>query len=354
MKNQKEFIRFGKPSKEVISQKLNFFENNDSMLSIGSEMNKLYSCQPKRDRCKNCDSLLGGASFTKLYVEYTICAECEHLNGLNQDTDLFCSKVYTDNKGSDYSKVYNSVSVDAYKKRVDDIYKPKALFLRDALEYHNIQPGDLTYADIGAGSGYFVSAMKDIGLVNSSGYEVSEQQVSFGNTMIGKSVLKKIDLIDTINLIKSIDADVISMIGVLEHVQQPREILKALQENGNIKYFYISVPLFSLSVFFEMIFPNVMNRQLSGAHTHLYTKKSLEYMANEFGLTRVASWWFGTDMVDLYRSALVSLPHHGYDENIMSLWSDKFEHVIDSLQLELDEKNLSSEVHMLFSLDERE
>ncbi len=349
--SKEEFIRFGKTSKEIILHKQEFFENNNEMLSIGKDMNRLYSDQPKRNECKNCNYSLGQIDFTKLYVNYSICAQCGHLNGRNQDTNLFCSKVYTDNKGSSYSKVYNSKNSDAYKRRTHDIYIPKALFLSDALDHIGIIPKELSYADIGAGSGYFVSAMRDIGLISSIGYEVSEEQVSFGNTMIGEAVLSQIDIDDTIKLVKLIDVDVVSLIGVLEHVQHPREMLKALKENQNIKFLYISVPLFSLSVFFEMIFPNVMNRQLSGAHTHLYTEESLEYMANEFGFNRVASWWFGTDMVDLHRSMLVSLSERGYDKGVSSLWSDKFEAIIDSLQLELDRKNMSSEVHMLFDLD---
>ena len=40
-----------------------------------------------------------------------------------------------------------------------------------------------------------------------------------------------------------------------------------------------------------------------------------------------------------------------YESNIVALREDKFGSVIDSLQLELDNKHMSSEVHMLFSLE---
>ena len=76
-------------------------------------------------------------------------------------------------------------------------------------------------------------------------------------------------------------------------------------------------------------------------------------MANEFNLTRIASWWFGTDMMDLYRSFSVSLSKENYGSNIISLWEEKFGSVIDSLQLELDSKHMSSEVHMLYKFKGR-
>lgn len=248
--NKKEFTKFGKSSKEMLLHKEGFFQQNDEMLSIGSSMNKLYSTQPERLHCKNCNYKLGKADFKKLYVNYSICEKCGHLNGKNEDTDFFCSRVYTDNKGTDYSKVYNSQNREIYEKRTLDIYTPKAKFLKDAFLDNNIKSDYLKYADIGAGSGYFVSAMKNEGINNINGYEVSEQQVSLGNSMIGEDLLIQMDIDDTAKLIESIDADVISMIGVLEHVQHPRAVLKALAANKNIKFFYISVPLFSMSVFF--------------------------------------------------------------------------------------------------------
>ena len=64
----------------------------------------------------------------------------------------------------------------------------------DALANINIDPKELKYADIGAGSGYFVSALRGVGLINSVGYEVSKSQVSFGNLMIGQPLLNKIDI----------------------------------------------------------------------------------------------------------------------------------------------------------------
>ena len=88
------------------------------------------------------------------------------------------------------------------------------------------------------------------------------------------------------------------MIGVLEHLQEPREVLHAICSNPTIRYIYISVPMFSLSVYLKAVSPEVFHRQLGAGHTHLYTDSSLDWMCKEFGLERVGGWWFGTDIVD--------------------------------------------------------
>ena len=80
-------------------------------------------------------------------------------------------------------------------------------------------------------------------------------------------------------------------------------------------------------------------------------ESSLKYMAKEFNLDIVASWWFGTDMVDLYRSISVLLEKSDNTKKVTSIWSNLFSPVIDSLQLDLDKKHMSSEVHMLFKVN---
>jgi len=350
MSNNKS-VKYGKSSQSMISLKENFFKNNDEILEKMRGINKYYSQQPDRFNCKNCNQSLGVVSFRKQYVDYTLCENCGHLNGMYDDTESFCKKLYTDSKGADYAETYNSRLAKEFNQRVKDIYVPKAKFLCDSLVDFGHVLNELKYADFGAGSGYFVSALKFNGLNNVIGFEPSESQVSLGKKMIGEDLLELTSLKDTVNKIKTIDVDVISMIGVLEHVQNPREIISAISKNKKIKYLYISVPLFSISVYFEMVFPKVINRHLSGAHTHLYTEESLKYMAKEFNLDIVASWWFGTDMVDLFRSVTVCLDKDNDTSKMKPKWMELFTPVIDELQLKLDEKHMSSEVHMIFKVN---
>ena len=138
------------------------------------------------------------------------------------------------------------------------------------------------------------------------------------------------------------------MIGVLEHLQDPISILKTIKENKFIKYIYLSVPIFGPSVFFEILSPNTFHRQLSRDHTHLYTNESLEWLCKNTGFDRVSEWWFGQDMMDLYRHILV----HAKKNNELSvkasdLFKSMLSPIIDSLQLTIDKQKLSNEIHLL-------
>ncbi len=340
-------IRYSKSSGPLLKLKRSYFEDNEHLLQGSLRICQIYVEQPRRARCKNCDGPLGETSFTKQGVEYVICERCGHLNGGHEDTDAFCKAVYTEDGGANYARTYAAEDAKAYRERVHDIYVPKAEFLCASLREEGLAPEDLSYADLGAGSGYFVAALRKQGLSKVTGYEVSESQARLANAMVEGSPVRRHVHEDTVDIARSVEAEVVSMIGVLEHVQRPRQVLAALRNNSRLKYVYISVPLFSPCVFFEMVFPTVMNRQLTAGHTHLYTESSLDWMCHEFDFERTAEWWFGTDMVDLYRSIAVRLSQVEETSGMIGEWTEMFVPVIDSLQVEFDKKHLSSEVHMV-------
>lgn len=345
-------LKYGKSAGALLSQKADFFSDNDRLQAELSRIGEIYKQQPLRKTCKCCDAPLAGASFTKQGVAYTICERCGHLSGQHEDTDAFCAAVYTEAGGADYAKTYTSQDRDAYHARVDGIYSPKADFLGDALKEEGETPQNLRFADFGAGSGYFVSAMRGAGWENAVGYEVSSVQTNLANQMIAPGAVIQHELDDTIALAGSIEADVVSMIGVLEHVQHPREILAALKANPAVRYFYISVPLLSSSVVIEAVFPKVFQRQLSAGHTHLFTEQSIEWICQEFGMERQAEWWFGTDIVDLFRSVVVELERSDETSALSPMWRETMIPLIDDMQLPLDRRKLSSEVHMLLKFND--
>lgn len=340
-------IRFGKPSAPLLRHKQSFFEDNDQKRAELGEVARVYAAQPPRTRCKNCEAPLGEPVFNKLGVDYVLCGRCGHLNGAREDTEAFCNSVYTEEQGREYAKNYQSQDLEQYQRRLDDIYLPKARFLAEALIEAGETPEELSYADMGAGSGYFVGALKKNGMKSARGFEVSTSQVDLANAMLGDGALICHGLGETSRLIAELDADVISFIGVLEHLRDPRSALAAVAENPCIRYMFFSLPLFSACVFFEMVFPGVMPRHLAGGHTHLYTESSIDHFCSEFGFMRLAEWWFGADMVDLYRSVMVSLLKNPGTSNAADAWVKEFAGVIDDMQLAMDAKRLSSEVHML-------
>lgn len=347
----KKTIRYGKSSEALLNLKSSFFNENDRHVKKQTDIASIYLNQDLRKSCKNCDSSLNISSdsdFVKSKIKYFICDTCSHLNGAHEDSIEFCKELYTEDDGKKYSENYDSKSVDNYNYRTSSIYLPKAEFLYSTLLSNGLNPNQLKYLDFGSGAGYFVNALKKIGLKNVKGTEVSKTQVDLGNFMIGENLLDVHQLNETNQLIRDTKHNVVSLIGVLEHVRGPRELLKEIKNNSNIEFLYISVPTFSFTVFLEMLSPDFFHRHLSSAHTHLYTEDSIKHLANEFDLEIIGEWWFGADAVDLFRHLSLNLEKEKSSRKVKNYFSDNFKPIIDSLQLQLDKKKFGSEVHVLF------
>lgn len=342
-----EVQKYGKSSAEVIAQKNSFFEENAKHLAVEKKIAKVYAEQPLRTRCKNCDAILpDGFDFIEVDTEYIFCDVCGHLNGRHEDSDAFCDYVYNGDAGESYGLNYSVADRKSYQRRIKTIYLPKAKFLLDVLTEDAQEVKKLRYMDFGAGSGYLVSALKMLN-VDVKGLEISASQVDFANSMMQEELLEAFSPQETQNKIENTRREVFSMIGVLEHLQEPRAALQAIRENKAIKYIYISVPLFSFSVFFEKLSPEIFSRQLSGGHNHLYTEESLHYMFHEFDFEVVGEWWFGSDMMDVFRHVEVMMQKSSSSDKVRAVWQKSFGKVIDEMQLVLDERHLSSEVHMV-------
>jgi 2-polyprenyl-3-methyl-5-hydroxy-6-metoxy-1,4-benzoquinol methylase len=269
---------------------------------------------------------------------------------LHDDSSEFCKVIYEDEYGEEeYGENYLSSDYSEYSFRTSSIYTPKAEFLYSSLLKNGTNPNNLSYIDIGAGSGYFVNALNKIGIENLCGFEISKSQVDFGNKIMGKDLLTSHSLEGTNEIINNSKDNVMSLIGVLEHVQKPRELLECFKKNNNLEYLFFSVPTFSLSSYLEIINPEVFHRQLQGGHTHLYTKESIHYLQNEFSLKLVSEWWFGTDIVDLFRHIKIKLENSHVSEKTNKFFDETFISYLDSMQLEVDKKFGSSEAHILLS-----
>lgn len=340
-------IKFSKSSAHLISLK-DYLGANDSVQKDILAIAALYASQPPRKNCKICDKSLAQAKakFTKLNVEYGFCPSCGHLNGLPDDTDDFVHKVYIADGGESYGADYKSANHDAYWKRVESVYRPKADFFFEVLKANGTDPIQSKFLDLGAGSGHFLAALQKAGATKRQGLEVAESQVRYGNSVIGDGALLHCPMDQIETRIRESKANVASMIGVLEHLQKPRQVLKAICENPNIEWILVSVPTFSVAVFTETVFPRVLSRHLAWGHTHLFTDGSIDHMCEEFQLKRMGEWWFGLDMLDLFRSVSVELEKSHASPEFEQLWGKTFGPLVDELQSVIDRKKLCSEVHL--------
>lgn len=278
--------------------------------------------------------------FSSHGITYAMCPVCQHINGVYDDTLQFSETIYSGqtSSGRTYAQNYSESDQIEYIHRKELIYIPKVQFISEILTE---KPRIL---EIGAGSGYFCAAADDLGY-DIQGLEISEEQVKFVNDMSKKKLVHHAAEDEIADYIENTDRTMLAAIGVLEHIYNMQEVLTAITKNKHIKYFYFSVPLFSLSVFFEMMFQDGFNRQLGGSHTHLFTMESIDYMNRKFGFEVEGQWIFGTDIADLYRFMRLRLQKENPD--MLQYFEKHFADCLDTMQRAVDEAGFASEVHIV-------
>jgi SAM-dependent methyltransferase len=334
--------KYSKPSKFYLGTKKDFFTDNAALLSKALEQNNLYGKQPQRGECKIClFNLPTAVDFSSHGICYKFCEKCSHLNGTHEDTKNFVDKLYISDDGSDYSSAYID---DGFVRRAMDIYIPKVDFLSESLGR-----ADYTMLDVGCGSGYFVHSALHRG-IGTKGLDVSKSMVDFGNSQIshnlGKTPLSYVDETGFYDAIVNSTEDVISAIGVIEHLREPHRFFNAFQKSS-AEYLYYSVPMFSNTVYFEVMRQDVFPRQLSGGHTHLFVEESIKKMNSIIGVSPVAEWRFGTDVMDLYRMMMNHFNQIDVSDKFIQLFEEGFNENIDSLQSVFDESHFCSEIHLV-------
>ena len=332
----KKYISFSKSSDDIKKIKKIFFTNNNKFLSLVKYYNKIYNSQPLRRKCKNCEKDIGKILFSSHKVKYLFCKNCHHLNGRHQDTDYFLKKLYAKNEPkSNYGFTYYK----NYNLKVKNIYEPKVHFLKKVIKKK------FSIIDFGSGTGLFLKACENLSIYG-KGIETNRDFVNFSNLILKKNKTSLVNLNNSYDYIKYTDADCVSLINVLEHVQKPNKVFENFKIS-KAKYLFINVPLFSFTTFIENAFAKVSPRHLFGPHTHLYTHKSLEYIIKKKNLKIIGEWWFGSDFLDLSRSLLLTFNNN--NKNFEKCFDNFYGKYVDNFQSVLDKKKISSEVHLVIS-----
>lgn len=341
-------IKFGKTNAEYLRTKSFFFDTSVSRRRVEEvkRISERYREQPRRTACVVCSEPLEVVLFILHGVEYMLCQKCNHFNGAHEDTPEFADYLYGKAGANKLDVTYGDIEREEYERRVRTIYAPKVDFMVDGISAAGEDPSALTYVDLGAGAGHFVSAMREHGLSHALGFESSAELVSIASRFLDDAIHQS-EMADLSGIAASVDADVVSMIFALEHVPNLRGFLSALRSNPRIKFFYFSVPLFSTSVFLEAVFPEVMPRTLGRGHTHLFTQESIDLLCEDFGLKRASEWWFGGNAVDLHRTISIALQDTMESASAAVVWNQMMSPLIDDIQLAFDRRRQSSELHLL-------
>lgn len=341
-------VRFSKPSAPFLELQRNFFDpvEQDALVEESSRLYDLYRSQPPRRVCKNCGAPMGPPTFVKQDISYHVCPDCTHLNGYYEDTEPFYRAFFSDDGGEHVAGHYTAPDREAFEQRVEAVYRAKLDFIWDVIEADGVDPKALAYADVGTGLGHFIQAMLDRGISRARGYEPARLLVDQGNELLGGDYLEELKIPDLDVLLPDLDANVITLIFVLEHLLDPRGTLEAMRRNPNTQYILIAVPVHSPSCYFELLFPSVYERHLSG-HTHLYTDKSLRWLCDQVGLDVIGEWWFGADAMDLFRSGRTRMHQLEQPETGIRDWEQMMAPLIDGIQETMDRNKVPSEVHFL-------
>ncbi len=339
--------KYGKPYGDIAAIKANFVEDNEKLYYENKIIDDKYKNGCKREICKICSSKLKWEGEVFLYngISYNICENCGHLNGEYYESIEFFHNVYDETDDSHAMLYYDTSSKANYDDRVAKIYMPKLKFLENALERQEENWRCFNYLDLGAGAGYFVKALKAEGL-SSYGIDVDKKEVDFGKSMIGTENMECIKEADVPGYLKNCNCQVVSMIGVLEHVLNPIEIMSSVSQNNNVKYIYFSVPTVSFSVIFGAVNPMMFNRVLGGWHTHIFSDESIKYMLDNYCFENVDEWRFGCDAADLKRFTEMELLKQG-NTYLAKLFGEKYSPILDEIQLIFDKCNFSSETHVI-------
>lgn len=331
---------YSKPSTDIGFRTDNYLKTNHDQNVGRQKINEIYMRQPLRIYCKVCEkNIFESPWFKTSGIRYFQCSSSGHLNGEYQDTAQFSKEIYQSEESS-YDSNYDS----DFDLRVQNIYRPKIEFM---LKYLTLDLQVIRLLDFGSGGGHFVRAAQQCG-IEVIGLEVNPKLVKSSRQNVGdKAIIQISSIEDFKKILSEFQPNVVSFIGVLEHMTDMDEILNICKTNS-IKYLYSSVPVFSLTSILQTLNESVFARQLSGGHTHLFSKNSLALPLNRHSYYINSNWWFGTDFSDLRRILSVSMASHSYklDEIIDSVLSS----FTDKLQSVIDEGEVTSEVHTISEL----
>lgn len=345
--------KYSKPFKGYLNIRSDFFDiaSNNHHVKKLKQIDEFYSQQPQRNGCKLCNEKFDEALFIRNKIKYFECKNCGHLTGEYQDTKEYCENLYTPDNKNGEMKIYKDDNIRSYKFRTENIYLPKAKFLYDQLKNNGLVPSNLKYLDIGSGTGHMIMAMRELGLHDSLGYDVTEENVEFGNDINNTEILKLHKLNDINKIILETEASVITSIFMLEHVQYPLDLCKTIKKNKNIKYLLLAVPMFSVGVMLEQAFPHLRKRSLGAGHTHLFTEKSIKWMCSEVGFEVLTNWWFGADSFDFHRFIHMQLKQNLDKNSLFKKWDKMISPVLNDIQQVFDKQKLSSEVHIFIRVN---
>ncbi len=273
--------------------------------------------------------------FSEVYgFKYVECTDCSHVYTQTRYRDADIIQFYTNN--ATYSEVtYANVETCYYRR--DSVAKPKFDFVIDHLPF---KPSTFKWLDVGCGIGDLVSVANQNNW-HCMGLELSSSSIAFSKEIFKQDLIQK-TLEDFCKTSKE-RFEVVSFIGVLEHVTSPMDHLrmarKILEDNGLV---LIQVPnAMSMATYTQDIFPETVFRHMSPVeHIMLFSEESLEKALRETGFESIAYWWHGLDSYEI----LNQMTMHSKKDVSSSRFNQAWMKVLSELQFVFDQNKLSDRI----------
>ncbi len=287
-------VTFGKPV-DILSLKANMVEDYQNKVNIISKSRKeIYKTKLKEvEHCPICGKRQFKSALQIYGARYVQCENCTHYFVRAIPSKEVLDEFYK--KDTEYQSTYADPKTT--QTRINQVAIPKLHWIIKQYErLYGKKPNKIL--DVGAGSGHFVKACKDVGY-KAVGIEPSISGRKFASLNL------EVELEDgdfPKNYGHFEDFDIVTFWGVLEHVTNPMSFLWAAKQVVSKQNLVVAeVPRWDcLSTTIQTIFPNSVVRHLDPlGHIQCFTDSSLATAFVENGYSPVACWLFGMDAYEM-------------------------------------------------------
>jgi hypothetical protein len=295
----------------------------------------------KRKVCLLCGIDLRGENFNHRHIGFVVCDNCGHIQ-----THILPPDGYPDVK---FASIYPKLNFEEFHNRKKRIYQPKLDWIIKSLEecgYSFERIKQMRWTEMGAGAGYFLSALLDVGIKNIKGFDSDHLLVEGARSHISDKYIVhyKDELSEAID---AFPADIYAAFFILEHISDAKNFFSKLKYLPKGAIFIFSVPVFGIACLLENVFEQNYARNLDGVvHTQLYTDRSINYSMEISGFEIIAQWIFGQDAEDLMRFVSKNLEKK-FPVSLMKRIKNDFDRLQNHLQECFDRAHLSDQRHII-------
>jgi SAM-dependent methyltransferase len=300
-----------------------------------------YSVHPGNTiihRCGICRSSVS-VDFVTIYdYLWKRCKTCDSIFVANPPTVEDLEKMYKSEEFASMNKhIFNE---DNMWFRVNEIVKPKHDFVKKYITTNNY-----TWLDVGCGPGELLYIVQQDGWA-ARGIDTDPVSAEFGIKHFDVNIYNKYFSLEDFGETNT-KYGVISMMNVLEHCLEPRELIEvasSLQDVGD--NLMLELPHFpSLSAHLCAGFRGAVSRVMTPPlHLYVFSLAGTSMMLNNYGYMPTACWMYGQDVGEL-------LDTLDYVSNGVVSFSEVMHQIYQDLQKVVDKRHLGD--HFLIFAEKR-